>query len=146
VWTVTRAGIDAKAERAMGTRLPKVDRFLPVWIAIAMVAGLLLGRLVPGLGAALSAIQVDGISLPIAIAIATFGATSGQALAGVVGPLIEVPILVGLVYVSLALAPRLFSVLPASVSSRSAVRWPTIPAFYSCACIMRAVPRWPRHS
>jgi arsenate reductase (thioredoxin) len=396
VWTVTQAGIDAKAERAMGTRLPKVDRFLPVWIAIAMVGGLLLGRLVPGLGAALSAIQVDGISLPIAIgllvmmypvlakvrydrlrnvtanrklmvsslvlnwlvgpavmftlawllladlpeyrtgliivglarciamviiwndlacgdreaaavlvalnslfqvawfailawfylsvlpgwlglsqtrvdvdaaqiaksviiflgvpllagylsrrlgvkskgrdwyetqflprigpwalygllftivilfalqghqitsrpwdvarialpllayfaimwaggyalgvllglgyartttlaftaagnnfelaiavAIATFGATSGQALAGVVGPLIEVPILVGLVYVSLALAPRLFSVLPASVSSRSAVRWPTIPAFYSCACIMRAVPRWPRHS
>ncbi|EFG79822.1 hypothetical protein HMPREF0591_0266, partial [Mycobacterium parascrofulaceum ATCC BAA-614] len=40
-------------------------------------------------------------------AIATYGATSGQALAGVVGPLIEVPVLVGLVYVSLALRPRL---------------------------------------
>ena len=33
--------------------------------------------------------------------IGTFGVTSGQALAGVVGPLIEVPVLVGLVYVAL---------------------------------------------
>lgn len=41
------------------------------------------------------------------MAIATYGATSGQALAGVVGPLIEVPVLVGLVYVSLALRNRL---------------------------------------
>ncbi|MCW2592726.1 MAG: putative arsenic resistance transporter, partial [Mycobacterium sp.] len=38
--------------------------------------------------------------------IATYGATSGQALAGVVGPLIEVPALVALVYVSLALRRR----------------------------------------
>ena len=34
------------------------------------------------------------------------GVTSGQALAGVVGPLIEVPVLVALVYVSLALRDR----------------------------------------
>jgi len=54
-------------ETPVAARLSTLDRLLPVWIGAAMGLGLLLGRLVPGLGNAISAVQVDGISLPIAI-------------------------------------------------------------------------------
>lgn len=48
-------------------KLSTLDRFLPVWIGVAMVAGLLLGRWIPGLADVLSAVEIDGISLPIAL-------------------------------------------------------------------------------
>lgn len=54
-------------DSATGGRLSTLDRFLPVWIILAMVAGLGLGRLVPGLGVGLSAVEVQGVSLPIAL-------------------------------------------------------------------------------
>lgn len=52
---------------AVAARLSTLDRYLPLWIGAAMVGGLLLGRLIPGLDRALEAVQLDGISLPIAI-------------------------------------------------------------------------------
>ncbi|NRQ38101.1 ACR3 family arsenite efflux transporter [Nonomuraea sp. NN258] len=48
-------------------RLSVLDRFLPVWIGVAMAAGLLLGRFVPGLNSALEAVKIGEISLPIAL-------------------------------------------------------------------------------
>jgi len=85
---------------------------LLAYFALMWGGGFLLGR---GLGMSYERTTTlaftgagNNFELAIAVAIATFGVTSGQALAGVVGPLIEVPVLVGLVYVSLALRPRLW--------------------------------------
>lgn len=54
-------------ESAVVGRLSTLDRFLPLWIALAMGAGLLLGRFVPGLNTSLDSVKVDETSLPIAI-------------------------------------------------------------------------------
>ena len=57
----------APADTHVVGQLSVVDRFLPVWIALAMAAGLVLGRVIPGLGSALGAVSIHGTSLPIAI-------------------------------------------------------------------------------
>ena len=60
----------------------------------------------------------NNFELAIAVAIGVFGVTSGEALAGVVGPLIEVPVLVGLVYVSLWAKRHLYWSVPAVDGTR----------------------------
>lgn len=89
---------------------------LLVYFAVMWGVGMVTGRTL-GLGYARSTTLAftaagNNFELAIAVAIGTFGATSGQALAGVVGPLIEVPVLVGLVYVSLWAARRWFATDP----------------------------------
>ena len=83
---------------------------LLAYFAVMWGAGFVLGRLLRMSYARTTTLAFtaagNNFELAIAVAIATFGATSGQALAGVVGPLIEVPVLVALVYVSLALRSR----------------------------------------
>jgi arsenical-resistance protein len=63
----TQEADSASAAPPVVGKLSSLDRFLPVWILAAMVVGLAAGRLVPGLGPALDAIAVDGVSLPIAL-------------------------------------------------------------------------------
>ena len=57
----------APDEAGVVAKLSTLDRFLPVWIIAAMVVGLVAGRLIPGAGAALGAVAIDGVSLPIAV-------------------------------------------------------------------------------
>jgi len=62
---VARPGVAGEAPVLQ--RLSTLDRFLPVWILAAMALGLGLGRWVPGVDAALSAVAIGHVSLPIAI-------------------------------------------------------------------------------
>lgn len=89
---------------------------LLAYFSIMWFVGMVVGKLI-GLGYARTTSLAftaagNNFELAIAVAIGTFGAASGQALAGVVGPLIEVPVLVGLVYVSLWMARTWFKTDP----------------------------------
>ncbi|MFM9370581.1 ACR3 family arsenite efflux transporter [Streptomyces sp. Da 82-17] len=57
----------AAEESSVVAKLSTLDRFLAVWILLAMAVGLGLGRMVPGLNDALAAVELGGISLPIAV-------------------------------------------------------------------------------
>jgi ACR3 family arsenite transporter len=88
--------------------LPLLIYFILMWAA-SFALGLRLKLSYPKNTAMSFTAASNNFELAIAVAIGVFGVTSGEALAGVVGPLIEVPVLVGLVYVALWARRRFYA-------------------------------------
>jgi len=89
--------------------IPLLLYFVLMW-SIAFAVGTRSGLDYPRTSALAFTAAGNNFELAIAVCISIWGVTSQQALAGVIGPLIEVPVLVALVYVSLWLKLRLFAV------------------------------------
>lgn len=85
--------------------LPLLAYFALMWFG-SFVAGHRLGLTYERNTSVAFTAAGNNFELAIAVSIAVFGVTSGQALAGTIGPLVEVPVLVALVYVSLWLRRR----------------------------------------
>ncbi len=85
--------------------LPLLAYFLVMWV-LGFGVGRAMSFGYPKTATMAFTVASNDFELAIAVAVGVWGATSGQALAGVVGPLIEVPVLVALVYVALWLRRR----------------------------------------
>jgi ACR3 family arsenite transporter len=97
--------ITANPAQVIPVALPLLLYFVLMW-SVAFVAGKRSGLSYERTSALAFTAAGNNFELAIAVCISIWGVSSQQALAGVIGPLIEVPVLVSLVYLSLALKTR----------------------------------------
>ncbi len=60
---------ETTARRAAGADMPFFERYLSIWVALCIVAGIVLGQFIPGLFARLGSMEVASVNLPVAVLI-----------------------------------------------------------------------------
>ncbi len=54
-------------ERSVASSLSRLDRYLPLWIFLAMAIGVGLGKLAPSIGPSLDKVKFSDVSVPLGI-------------------------------------------------------------------------------
>jgi len=60
---------ETNGKHAAGASMPFFERYLSLWVALCIVAGIVLGHVVPGLFESLGSMEVASVNLPVAVLI-----------------------------------------------------------------------------